>query len=73
MAKAAAITKISVSDLALKQEEGRRRNNKKRAEKVRPKAYYFAALAKPDFEALRSGGKVVKTFNSGRVVELSLK
>ncbi len=65
-----------VKSLAIKQEFGRRRNNKTRkaaGEKVvRTKAYYLAALSAEDVKALEAGNTVRKTYKSGRVEDYIL-
>jgi hypothetical protein len=62
------IRTVTVKPLALKQEQGRRRNNKSRpaGEKVRTKAYYLAAFSKSEMDALVAGETVTKTYKSGR-------
>jgi hypothetical protein len=60
-----------VKSLALKQEMGRRRNNKARRANgqptVRTKAYYLAAFDRREIDALLAGEVVTKTYASGRV------
>lgn len=60
---------IPVKALVAKQELGRRRNNKARADKVRAKAWWLPTLTKQDFAAIAAGQTITKTFNSGRVVD----
>jgi hypothetical protein len=60
----------TVSALALKQELGRRRNNKQRRADnqpvVRTKAYYFGAFSRDEIKDLLDGKTVTKTYKSGR-------
>lgn len=60
-----------VKERALKQELGRRRNNKARpaGEKVRSRAYYLAALSGEEIKALLDGGEVTKTYKSSNRTE----
>lgn len=75
--KATTATEIALSPVAIKAEQGRRRNNKARRSNgeapVRSKAWYMPHLTKADFTAITNGETVTKEFNSGRVVTFSLK
>lgn len=59
-----------VKALALKQELGRRRNNKTRKangdKPVKSKAFYLAAFSTDEVTALMNGETITKTYGSGR-------
>jgi hypothetical protein len=67
----ATVTTKSVNATALKQELGRRRNNKARRAAgeptVRTKAYYLGAFSVKDVESLLAGETVRVEYKSGRV------
>lgn len=75
--KPATATEVALSPVAIKAEQGRRRNNKARRKNgeavVRSKAWYMPHLTNADFTAIKEGETVTKTFNSGRTVTFSLK
>lgn len=68
---------VALSPVAIKAEQGRRRNNKARKAAgepvVRSKQWFMPALTKADFKALLDGTEVTKEFGTGRVVTFTLK
>lgn len=75
--RAVTIESIEMKPVTIKQELGRRRNNKARkaaGEKVvRSKAYYLPMFSKDEFDKVLAGEVVRKEFrSSGRIVDFSL-
>lgn len=61
------ITKeIVVKPAAVKQELGRRRNNKTRNEKVKAKSWWLGLLGKDEFDTILAGVPLTRTFKSGK-------